>query len=136
MNGVLFFANPQWNSSNLVVEFKTKEIKEDLKYYRSKRHIQQLEKSKRQTLSMFGVTQWKPEKYTTKKIEGGSQLDIVGSYRDHKDQQIFFHERHIYYKNSRFQALLTTPKKATIEGIDREEMFQTAISRSVEESLK
>ena len=77
-----------------------------------------LKRSKKQILSKIGISDWTVTKSTWKKKSNHHELTMEGSYKDIKNQTIYFHEVHLFYKRRTKQILVSYLYKKTYKESD------------------
>ena len=108
------------NRTDVIGTFQTHTRKKAIDWtkIKTKNFFLNLTRSKQQVLSRVGITDWTVKKSTWKKRKNHHELKIEGAYRDIKNQTVYFHEVHRFYKRKTQQILVSYPTKKPIKPAD------------------
>ena len=87
----------------------------DWKKIKTKKFFLNLTRQKQQVLSKIGISDWTVRKSAWKKRANHHELTLEGSYRDIKNQPVYFHEIHRFYKRKTQQILVSYPTKRPVK---------------------
>ena len=77
--------------------------------------FKRLEKRKKRTLHLIGITNWQASRYSWKKRKGHYELIVRGSYSNSWGQKVKFTEHHLYFRDKTHQILFSSPHNQKIE---------------------
>ena len=105
------------NRRDVIGAFQTNTRKKAINWtkIKTKKFFLNLTRNKQQVLSRIGISDWTVRKSTWKKKSNHHELTMEGSYKDIKNQTIYFHEVHLFYKRRTKQILVSYPTKKPIK---------------------
>lgn len=96
-----------------------------------RKFYQELEASKKRSLSIVGVKDWKASQYKFETLDGNERLVIEGSYIDSAGVEVVFKEVHVFRLKETVQLLHTRPKEFAQNTTFEDDFFNFALPGSV-----
>lgn len=89
---------------------------------------QRLEESKKRSLGIIGIHEWKASHYKFETVNGVERLMIEGTYVDSSGLEVLFKEIHVFQAQKTIQLLHTRPKALQTEKKYEEDFFSFALA--------
>lgn len=120
-------------NSNITGSLQTLTREEPLDWSKidKRKFYQDLEASKKRSLSIVGVKDWKASQYKFENNEGTERLIIEGSYVDSAGVEVIFKEVHVFRLKETVQLLHTRPKELAQDKTFENDFFSFALPGSV-----